>query len=443
MRSLQPRHEVSRGEGSASGHQPALDGVRGLAIVGVLTLHSTIWGAMPPVLPGGNLGVNVFFVLSGYLITTVLLGEHDRTGGLDLRAFYARRAARLLPGLLVLLPVYVLVFSHRQSAWQLVLLVGPVLLYLSGFVQAIWGAMGPLGWTWSLSVEEHFYAFWPVVMRRLTRRRHPLRVAAAISVLMVLFATGVRVYLALAGSYREDVFAYYATPTRIDALAVGCLAALVGYRWRRPLPGLLGWAALVGIVWAYRDPDFAIGGDPLSLYGLPMSELATAVVILSVAGRPRGLLARALSFRPLAHLGVISYGLYLWNLLPGQTWTVLAGRHAGTAETVALFAVMLATVELSYRFVERPAMRWARARLSRSETAHVRGLTVRLGGEGSNPDSQDQNLVSCRLDDPPGAVSRARIYQSIVVRRLRSPVLRGGSSSSVTLNRKALSRPWP
>jgi len=95
-----------------------------VAILGVLMLHSTIWGAMPSVLPGGNLGVTVFFVLSAYLITTLLLSEHDATGKIDLRSFYLRRAARLLPGLLVLLPVYVVVLSRQQSAWQLVLLVG-------------------------------------------------------------------------------------------------------------------------------------------------------------------------------------------------------------------------------------------------------------------------------------------------------------------------------
>jgi peptidoglycan/LPS O-acetylase OafA/YrhL len=357
------------------GHRPPLDGIRGVAILGVLMLHSTIWGAMRSVLPGGNLGVTVFFVLSAYLITTLLLSEHDATGKIDLRSFYLRRAARLLPGLLVLLPVYVVVLSRQQSAWQLVLLVGPVLLYLSSFVQAIWGAMGPLAWTWSLSVEEHFYACWPPALRWLLDgktdrrpgargwlRRHPLVVASATSVLIGVGATGLRVYLA--GSIHWDEFAYYATPTRMDALAVGCLAALFGYRYRGALPRVAGWAALVVIGWCYTNPAFTIGGDPLNLYGLPLCEVAAAVLILSVVDRPRGLLARTLSLRPLVHLGTVSYGLYLWNLLPGQTWTMLVGRHAGTGGTVVLFMVMFLAVELSYRYVERPVMRWARARIA-------------------------------------------------------------------------------
>ena len=361
------------------GHRPPLDGIRGLAILGVLMLHSTIWGAMPSVLPGGNLGVTVFFVLSGYLITTLLVGEHERTGRINLRSFYLRRAARLLPGLLVLLPVYIVVFSRQQSAWQLVLLVGPVLLYLSSFVQAIWGAMGPLAWTWSLSVEEHFYACWPPTLRWLLDghrdrrpgargwlRRHPLVVASAMAVLVVMIATGLRVYLA--GSFRWDEFAYYATPTRMDALAVGALAALFGHRYRGALPRLAGWAALAVIGWCYANPAFSIGGDPLNLYGLPLCEIAAAVLILSVVNRPHSLLARALSFRPLVHLGVVSYGLYLWNLLPGQTWTLIVGRHAGMAGTVVLFGVMFVAVELSYRYVERPVMKWTKVRLASKES---------------------------------------------------------------------------
>lgn len=349
-----------------------------MAIFGVLMLHSSIWGAMPALLPGGSLGVTVFFVLSGYLITTLLLDEHDGTGRVDLRSFYLRRSARLLPALLVLLPAYVFVFSRQQSVWQLVLLVGPVLLYLSSFVQAIWAAMGPLAWTWSLSVEEHFYACWPPLLRWLLNgrdnqrpgvrgwtRRRPLLLASLVGVSIVAVATGLRLYLA--GSTHWNEFAYYATPTRSDALAVGCLAALFSRRYRRGLPSAAGWASLAVIGWCYANRAFTIGSDQLNLYGLPLCELAAAVLIVCVVGRPQSLLARALSFRPLVHLGIVSYGLYLWNLLPGQTWTLLAGRHAGTAGTVALFGVMFAVVEVSHRYVERPVMRWMRARLSASE----------------------------------------------------------------------------
>jgi peptidoglycan/LPS O-acetylase OafA/YrhL len=327
------------------------------------------------VLPGGNLGVTVFFVLSGYLITTLLLGEHAATGRIDLRAFYIRRAARLLPGMLVLLPVYVLVFSRSQSASQLLLTVGPTLLYLSSFVQAIWGAMGNLGWTWSLSVEEHFYAFWPPILRWLLGgagdrrsgvrgwlRRRPLLMATGIAAVVVIVATVIRI--SVTGSVRWNEFAYYSTFTRMDALAIGCLAALVGRRYRRPAPIGVGAAALAVIGWCYLNPAFQVGHAALDLYGLPLATVAAAVLTLTVVNRPRSWTARLLSWPPLVHIGAISYGLYLWNLLPGQTFHLIYGRHAGTVETVWLAAVMIAVVELSYWYVERPALRWAKRRLA-------------------------------------------------------------------------------
>jgi peptidoglycan/LPS O-acetylase OafA/YrhL len=351
-------------------------------------LHSSIWGAVPVILPGGNLGVTVFFVLSGFLITTLLLDEHGGTGQIDLRAFYLRRAARLLPGMLVLLPIYVLIFSHQQSPLQLLATVGPTLLYLSSFVQAIWGAMGPLGWTWSLSVEEHFYVCWPPLLRWLLNgastgrrgargrlRRHPLVLASAIAALIVAAATVLRV--AVTGSPHGNQFAYYSTFTRIDALAVGCLAALIGHRRRSRLPPAAGWAALLVIGWCYLNPAFSIGQTALNLYGLPVCTVAAAILTLTVVNQPLGQLSRMLSFRPLVHLGTVSYGLYLWNLLPGQTWHLISGRHAGTLGTICCFAVMVVAVELSYWYVERPVLRWAKSRLAGSSRGLV-GAPLRV-----------------------------------------------------------------
>ena len=120
------------------GYQPALDGIRGLAILGVLMLHGDLWGSVPNFAPGGHLGVTVFFVLSGFLITSLLLGEHRKNGRIDMRAFYLRRAARLLPGLLVLLPFHIMVWSQQEDPWQLVLTVLPAVLYLTSIVHAIW-----------------------------------------------------------------------------------------------------------------------------------------------------------------------------------------------------------------------------------------------------------------------------------------------------------------
>jgi peptidoglycan/LPS O-acetylase OafA/YrhL len=357
------------------GYQPALDGIRGLAILGVLLLHTNNWGAMPALVPGGHLGVTVFFVLSGFLITSLLLGEHRKYGRIDMRGFYLRRAARLLPGLLVFLPFHVMVWSQQQDGWQLVLTVLPAVLYLTSIVHAVWMSMGPISWTWSLSVEEHFYAGWPPLLRWLldgagdTRRgvrgwlrRHPLTMATAAALLLVAMATVLR--LVLLHSVRWHDFLYYSTFTRIDALAVGCLTALFATRFGPvALPRTLGWAALLLLGFCYLYPSFNIGTTDLNLYGLPLSMTAAAVLVLSVVGRPAGALARMLSNRGLVHLGVVSYGLYLWNLLPGQAWRMIFGTDAGVLGTVWCLAAMFIAVELSYRFVERPVMRWAKARM--------------------------------------------------------------------------------
>ena len=371
---------TARSPATRLGHRPALDGIRGLAILGVLLLHASIWGAVPGFVPGGNLGVTVFFVLSGFLITTLLVEEHDRRREIDLRAFYLRRAARLLPGLLLVLPLYVVVFWRALSTWQMILTIGSAALYLGSFVQAFWGAMGPLGWTWSLSVEEQFYFCWPPLLRWLLRRsgrphgrvlgwlrRHPLRMAAGIAIAVVATTTCLRIVLS--GSFHGNEYAYYASFTRMDALAIGCLVALFAHRHPRAIPRAVGWVALALICWCYASPSFAIGSTALDVYGLPLATAAAGALILAVAGAPNAFLARVFSLRPLTHLGAISYGLYLWNLLPGQTWTVVFGEHAGVGVTLGLLCAVLAMAELSYWCVERPVLRWAKARLGRTEPA--------------------------------------------------------------------------
>jgi peptidoglycan/LPS O-acetylase OafA/YrhL len=402
----------------APGYQPALDGVRAVAIAGVLALHSSIWGAVPAVLPGGDLGVQVFFVLSGYLITTRLVIEHARSGDIDLRSFYMRRAARLLPPLLVLLPIYTAIFSSQLGVDKLTLTVGAALLYASSIVQAVWGAMGNLGWTWSLSVEEYFYAVWPLLLRRLLRAgrsdsppqssragiksrpansgrprlaghaprlprrarrwvtREPLLCAAALAALAAMLATALRI--ALAGSFYWNAFGYYSPFTRFGALAFGCLAALLAARLRVRVPPAAGWGALAAIAWCYARPQFAIGRTELQTYGLSLAALAAAALIVALAGNPRSRLARLLSLRPIAHVGRISYGLYVWNLMPGQTFRLLSGHHPGPAGTVALGAIMIVLVELSYWRLEQPCMRWARRRLA--------GARFRQLAEPSPPD---------------------------------------------------------
>ncbi len=373
------------------GYRPALDGVRAVAILGVVWLHAAGWGAVPAVLPGGHVGVTVFFVLSGYLITTLLRSEQDRTGRIDLRGFYLRRAARLMPALLLLLVFHTLFWWPRKGGYEMATTVLPALFYLSSIMQGFWSNMGTITWSWSLSVEEHFYLLWPPLLCwlltscRLPRlrtamcrrrrgavrraggrvagvvRRRPDAAAAGAAVLLIATATGLRVWLV--HSVRWHDFLYFSTFTRMDALAVGCLLALFLRRYRLPAAHAIGWLGLAVLGFCYADPKLGIGWSALSVWGLPLASVAAAALIGSVVARPDSLLARLLSVRPLVRIGVVSYGLYLWNLLPGTAIKAVVGHDLGPLGTVWALLVAYTAVELSYRLLERPVLLWAKARM--------------------------------------------------------------------------------
>jgi peptidoglycan/LPS O-acetylase OafA/YrhL len=350
------------------GQRPGLDGVRGVAILGVLVVHAQSFGTFGHFAPGAHLGVTVFFVLSGFLITTLLLEEHDRHGTIQLRHFYLRRAARLLPALLVLLPFHGLVWAFRLPPDVVLAAMVPMLLYVTNLVRAH-HLMNLAGTTfgWSLAIEEQFYLGWPPLLKRTLERGRSLLPLVVGCLVAVAVAGLIRLVLADEPGWRG--WLYYSTITRVDALAVGCLAALA--RWRLALPGLqvAGWLALRVVGWlaagwlgyAYLTYHSAL---PITFtLGLPSAALATALLVLAVVRHPAGGLSRALSHPVLVRLGVLSYGLYLWNLLPFQAWRIFTGARPGVVGTLACLAVAYTAAELSYRWVEQPVIDWARARM--------------------------------------------------------------------------------
>src|SRR5882724_3561789 len=206
-------------------HVPALDGLRGLAILLVITHHQLI----PLSLKGGFLGVDLFFVLSGFLITTLLLAEFDTTKAISLKNFYARRALRLGPALLVYLLACLIVAYHSQLLeWTRELkLIGLALAYSTNWRMAFrWDAtLDPTSIIWSLSIEEQFYLLWPLVffacLMSKFRRSHIIA-----GLVFVVFSIMLHRYLLLrAGADLNRL--YYGTDTRADAPLVGCLMALI------------------------------------------------------------------------------------------------------------------------------------------------------------------------------------------------------------------------
>ncbi len=325
------------------GHVPALDGVRGLAIAAVLVYHAYD-------VPGGFLGVDLFFVLSGFLITTLLLEEHAERGRISFRGFYRRRARRLLP----------VAFAGIVCAEIVLLgatLAGPEAgtqalggLFAALYVENLAHYLHPpviagLGHYWSLSQEEQFYFLWPPILALLLRfrvRSHWLVAGLGAAVAAIIVH---RAMLADAGWWRT----YYAPDTRSDGILLGCLVAVA---WRsgllRPSRSwlLAGPIALAVLGFAVATVDHT--AETAALYGITVANLAAAVIIASIVMAPRAALSRLLAIAPIRWLGLISYSLYIWGALAG--W--LTQTHGSM-----LVAISLTVAFLSYRYVERPFRR--------------------------------------------------------------------------------------
>ena len=317
---------------------PAIDGLRALAIAAVILFH-----LQPTLLPGGWTGVDLFFVLSGYLITRLLNRELQQTGQLDFAVFAFRRCVRIVPALFAMLAVYGLyIWFCTRHPDQL----APAIVIAAGFATN-WAralgtaAEGPLGHTWTLATEQQFYLLWPVVLTAFGRR--PVAGVAALLVAVVAWRAG----LALGGASSERTYNGFDTHT--DGLLAGALLALAP-----PGPALrrwaLRWAALPLAFLAAVLATLSYKSPAAQAFGIAASVGAAAWVL--VAALEPGRLSRALSIAPLRYAGRISYSLYLWHL----PILMLGPRHVppGWPGTAILLAVSIVTAAASYHLVERP-----------------------------------------------------------------------------------------
>jgi peptidoglycan/LPS O-acetylase OafA/YrhL len=317
------------------GYVPALDGIRGIAILAVTGLHFSG-------ISGGFFGVDLFFVLSGFLITTLLLEEHDRVRGISLRGFYLRRARRLFPAVGALLVAFVLVGTVAIGARRAVELAAYGGLYFANFIRAFAHPDplgGPLGPLWSLAQEEQFYLVWPPLLILLLRKRLTSRRIIRALVLVFVALVGYRAALAASGASWHRI--YYAPDTHADGLVLGCLLAYLR-RSGLCVRGVISIAAAFMFVVAVL-----FGGETIawSVYGLPMVEVASAVLVLSAL--ESGVVERALSFSPLVWIGSISYSLYVW----GQFGRWLAPGRGNVFLALALTVILTL---VSYYLIERP-----------------------------------------------------------------------------------------
>jgi len=351
---------------------PGLDGLRALAVTAVVVYHLGFGWAQ-----GGLLGVGVFFTLSGYLITDILLGHWEKAGRLQLRDFWLRRARRLLPALFVMLAV-VAVWVNTLDRSELPGFRGDVIasaLYVSNWwyiaqhasYYAQFAPPAPLDHLWSLAVEEQFYLVWPwlvllavwLLARRLTGRTRSLMAAAT----LVLAAASAVEMAVLYHPGFDPTRVYEGTDTRAFGLLFGAALAMLwptrrkgalpsAARWTLDAAGAAGLVAIGLLVWRTNQySPFMFRG------GLVVLSLATVLVVAAVA-TPASLLGRALGCGPLRWLGVRSYGIYLWHY-PIIVLTAPSPIGAGMSVTRALItaAACVAIAAVSWKFVEEPVRR--------------------------------------------------------------------------------------
>jgi peptidoglycan/LPS O-acetylase OafA/YrhL len=337
----------------------ALDGIRGMAVLLIVVHHLPV--AVPWLLfnyrptKGGGFGVDAFFVLSGFLITAILLRDQAHGGKVRFGVFYRRRAMRLLPALVFFLAIFLLYEwttdlpgAHEPSSAL------SILFYYSNTGLRRLSMSPGLGNFWSLALEEQFYLLWPVCLALFLGAR---RRTGTVVVLLVGAIIAVTVHRAIMWNHGANWPRLYSRlDTRADALLVGCLLAQLWVRNKLPKRGIqtVGWIALVFYLYLVR-----VGASNDFLYrgGFTLIALSVGMIMLAVLESPWPF-ARVFRLWPLRALGRVSYGLYIWHLAV-FTAVLRYGRWwAPVVQAIVALALAGAATAISWIFVERPFLRW-------------------------------------------------------------------------------------
>ena len=376
------------------GYQPGLDGLRAISVIAVIFYHAGFgW------MHGGFLGVEVFFVVSGYLITSLLLEEREGTGGVRLRQFWLRRARRLLPALfsvLIAIGVWVALFGTAEQQSDLHRDLLPGIFYFANWGQIFGGAQyfgnfSSLRHLWSLAVEEQWYLLWPLAFVLITRRsKRTLEIGR--SILIAAFAVMVITWLlASPGALTSDRtnFLYLSTLTRSSGLLLGAGAAFLWRPWKAKTPAsnragltltlnVAGLGATALLVYAFT----AVHLTDRSLYRWQLAAVSLlSVVVVATVVHPSAVTARRFFSSPaLVGLGKRSYGVYLWS------WpiSVLCGAYVGSwTRFIAAMSLTIVVSEFSYVYIETPIRKGALRRwFARQRDADWSTRTVAAGVVG-------------------------------------------------------------
>ena len=347
-------------------YMPGLDGLRALAVVAVIAYHSEIESV-----PGGFLGVEIFFVISGYLITALLLEEFNLNSAINLRQFWVRRARRLLPALFLYIGGAV-AFAYSMAE-DVVPTKGEVLSTL-GYVYNWFGIFQEISYTdvferknffhhlWSLAVEEQFYLFWPILLLCLQRYIHR---KVTISLLILGITSSAFLMWTMYQPFEDPLRVYYGTDTRASGLLIGVLLAYIWRPWNAEKSELfpkgkdallpVGLGALGILIWANMHYTLLMPDtDQLFRGGFLITSIVTAVVIACVV-TPNSNLNSILGLAPFVWVGKRSYGLYLWHWPVFQLTRERVDVDINGWELFAVrMFVTLVLVEISYQCIERP-----------------------------------------------------------------------------------------
>lgn len=345
-------------------HYPGLDGLRALSIVGVISGHLGLKFS-------GYFGVTVFFVISGFLITSILLTELTDADGLDIRRFYRRRFARLAPALVVCILVsviWLLCIRFDFASWWLGAL--GALTYITDITLSIDGSRHVsdyFEWSWSLGVEEQFYLVWPMVLLWVWRARRRRQLMTWLCVAVVVGAWVSRMLLVRSRAPHERIF--YGIDTHMDAIALGALLAVgvvahvtIVTRVRPMVWSAIGWVGAVGLLVLVVKPGVLGVSGALDRDRFGVAAICAFLVVGSVVCNGRSVFATTISMPLLRYIGRRSYGLYLWNLLVvamfGRIWS--AKPVDSPWLLIAVVMSILLVSEISYRVVEVPLRkRWS------------------------------------------------------------------------------------
>lgn len=330
-----------------SKHNPSLDGLRGIAIMMVMVFHAT-----PNLLVGGFIGVDIFFVLSGFLITNLLIREHEQHERLQLTAFYMRRILRLSPALLLMLLTYCIASFIWLADAQLDRFLTDALislLYLTNWARAF-GIHPPdfLGHTWSLAIEEQFYLLWPLFLTLMIKNFKRRELWLAATLILALLSLAWRVHLSTSGA--SPMRLYNGLDTRADALMIGCTLAILlslpqirNYLTKRT-SHLIRYSAVISSMGLCLFAIFGEWNSPGMFYwGYILVAICSASVIADLTQDHPSVLNRILSTPLLVWIGTISYGLYLWHfpvyrVLLANGWSQKNVLWLGSLITLAIAA---------------------------------------------------------------------------------------------------------